>query len=88
MSDSVFNAAFQWIGFFCFIRMHLSRVLQFFLFYNSFNSTISFTILNDGNSVLLPLPDSSILIPTTFPGSKDVLLSNLTAEENREVQDG
>lgn len=57
------------------MRMHFSRVLQFFQG-------------PYGNSVLLPLPDSSILILTTFPGSRDVLLSNLTAEEYREVQDG
>lgn len=61
--------------FFSFIRRHLSRVLQFFQGHS-------------GKLVLLPLPNSSTLIPTTFPGNRGVLLSNLTAEENREVQDG
>lgn len=75
VTDSVFNAAFQWIGFFCFVRMHLSRALQFFQDH-------------DVNSALLPFPDSSILIYTTFPRRRHVLLSKLAAEENREVQDG
>lgn len=60
---------------FTFTRNDFSRVLQFFQGHYS-------------NSVLLPFLSSSILILTAFPESRDVLLSNLTPEGNREVRDG